>query len=679
MNLLWYAHRLRRMRPSEILERSRDAAIKMRWRRRQVHDRASAKLNIPSNIVLFSTPLPPVDPASISREAQDSIIRAAEELVAGRWQVFDRTRDDMASSPDWFVDPRTGHHAPSDRYAFDINHRLVDQVGTIKYVWETSRHHHLTMLAAAYFITGDDRYAELVARHLRSWWDQNPFLSGVHWTSGIELGIRLISWVWTRRLLGDWGPVRALFEENDVFIEQLFHHQAYLADLPSRGSSANNHIIAEMAGQFAACCAFPYFPETPGWREDAAARLRHELPCQTFSSGLNRELATAYHGFVLELSLAAGIEGEAAGQQLGREYWETIRRMIDALASIVDTKLQPPRQGDDDDGQGLLLDAPDFNRWASLLATGRSLFGACEWWPEAPQADLRTVLWDRLAQAPEIEARRLDKRPSLLPDAGMVILRHRLGAVDEIWCRCDHGPHGYLSIAAHAHADALSVEVRYGGVDVLSDPGTYTYQGEAEWRSYFRSTIAHNCLELDGRSQSVVGGPFMWLRGAQSTLIDVSGLETGTVAEWCASHDGYQRQRPFATHQRRVTLDREAECIVISDGLACSGQLPCRLAFHLGPTIDCRLDGARAWLSWRQGEKLCGATLLLPGELDWTATRGQSGPPMGWYSPAFGVKIPSTSLLGVGTLGAGTSLVTELRFEPVHSPKPVHTDCAQPI
>ncbi len=94
------------------------------------------------------------------------------------------------------------------------------------------------------------------------------------------------------------------------------------------------------------------------------------------------------------------------------------------------------------------------------------------------------------------------------------------GPAPEIWCRCDGGPHGYLSIAAHAHADALSVEVRYGGVDILADPGTYCYHGEPEWRSYFRSTIAHNTVELDGQNQSGDGGPFLWLRHA-------NGRETG--------------------------------------------------------------------------------------------------------------------------------------------------------
>ena len=42
MNLLWYARRLRRMTPAEVLARSRDASVKLRWRRRQVRDMARA-------------------------------------------------------------------------------------------------------------------------------------------------------------------------------------------------------------------------------------------------------------------------------------------------------------------------------------------------------------------------------------------------------------------------------------------------------------------------------------------------------------------------------------------------------------------------------------------------------------------------------------------------------------
>ena len=321
----------------------------------------------------------------------------------------------MADTPDWFLDLRTGRRAPQERYAFDINIRQVEQVGTIKYVWEISRHHHLSMLAAAYWLTGDDVYAECVARHLRSWWSHNPFLSGVHWTSGIELSVRLISWVWIRRLLDSWAGCAGLFEDNAMFLKQLQHHQEYLAELPSGGSSANNHLIAELAGQFVACCAFPYFPESARWQQDSAALLKREIATQTFSCGLNRELATGYHGFALELALAAGLEGEATGHSLGTQYWQTLRDMTDALAAIVDVNLKPPRQGDDDEGQGLLLDAPEFDRWASLLATGQSLFGACDWWPRIPHADLRSLIWTRLAQSPPLATERPDRRLAHFP------------------------------------------------------------------------------------------------------------------------------------------------------------------------------------------------------------------------------------------------------------------------
>ncbi len=78
----------------------------------------------------------------------------------------------------------------------------------------------------------DERYAEAAAEQLRSWWSANPFLTGVHWTSGIEAGVRLISWAWIRRLLDDWPKVGDLFEHNDDAVRQIAWHQEFLAAFP---------------------------------------------------------------------------------------------------------------------------------------------------------------------------------------------------------------------------------------------------------------------------------------------------------------------------------------------------------------------------------------------------------------------------------------------------------------
>jgi hypothetical protein len=662
MSAGWYIRRLRRMTAAEMVRRGTDQVVKQYWRRRRVRDARRDPLPVPRTVPPWASSLSRFEPSALSATARSRLVSAADDILAGSWRVFDRLRTDMADVPDWFLDPATRRTAPAHLYAFDIDHRRTEQTGNIKYVWETSRHHHLTVLAAAYFLTRDRRYAQCAARHLSSWWGANPFLSGVHWTSGIELGVRLIAWVWVRRLLDGWNAVHELFESNPLFLQQLHHHQEFLFRLRSHGSSANNHVLAEAAGQFAACCAFPYFTNTPLWRTDAAAVLANELERQTFGCGLNRELATEYHGFVLELCIAAALEGERAGHPLGSASWRTIRRMIDALAATMDARLRPPRQGDADGGLALLLDGPGFDRWPSLLATGDALFGACPWWPAFPRTDLRTEFFKSLAKAPPLDGDRPSARPSIFPDAGMVILRDGAG-VEEIWCRCDHGPHGYLAIAAHAHADALAVEVRHGGIDILADPGTYLYHGATEWRRYFRSTLGHNTLELGRTDQSVPGGDFLWMRHARTGLIQIAGADSGPEAEWHAAHDGYARLPVPARHERVVRLHRHRRRLVITDAVASSGAWPCRLAFHLGPDVKCDLSDGVARLIWQGGSGQCAASLTLPAELAWSSVRGQSNPPIGWYSPGFGEKVPTTTLLGTGRITTSTVLRTELRFD----------------
>ena len=63
-------------------------------------------------------------------------------------------------------------------------------------------------------------------------------------------------------------------------------------------------------------------------------------------------------------------------------------------------------------------------------------------------------------------------------------------------------------------------------------------------------------------------------------------------------------------------------------------------------------EGNRTELEWEDAEGVrAHATLELPGCLEWSAYRGSTDPPLGWYSPAFGRKIPTTSLVGRGEIG----------------------------
>jgi hypothetical protein len=651
------------MSPAEMTWRARDQALRVAWSRRQVSREqlagAARPLTVPRAAAerRFTRVLPPDTAARVPAEARSAVVAAADRLLLGEWEVLGVTRTDL-KLPDWFADPVTGRRAPSDRYAFRINHRSQEQTGNIKQVWEISRLQHLTFAATAWFLTGDEAYAWRVDEQLRSWWRENPFLTGVHWTSGIEIGIRLISLTWIRRLLAGWPGVADLFERNELAVQQIRWHQQYLAAFRSRGSSANNHVIAEAAGQLVASCAFPWFAESARWRQRSARLLESELERNTFPSGIGRELASDYQCFVAELGLLAAVEAEASDRPLSASTWQRLCAMTDSGAALLDARMCPPRQGDADEGRALLLDAPVPNRWPSLLALGEVLFGRLGWWPPT-QADAASTIIGAMTAVPRVIPGRPAQRPSRCADAGITLLRTSEEHVPEIWCRCDGGPHGFLSIAAHAHADALSLEVRYGGVEILADPGTYCYHGEPEWRSYFRSTIAHNTVELGEQNQSGDGGPFLWLRHANAREIEV--LDDDQSAEWTAEHDGYLALDPPARHRRRVRLDRAARTVEITDEIE-GGCHDLRLPFHFGPEIQAELGEGQAFLRWPGAFAPAAARLELPGRLRWSLHRGEADPILGWYSSGLGQRSPSVTLLGQGRPAPGEPLVTRLQF-----------------
>ena len=664
----WYTRRATRMSPAEMAWRGRDKALQAIWSGRQVgRGETGGQASVMPGDLRFTAVLPHAVAGRVPQAARAAVLAWADRLLQGEWEMLGVVRTDLVR-PDWFHDPVTGKRAPADRYAFRINHRSEDSTGNVKQLWELSRLQHLTLLATAWFLSHDESYAQRVADHLESWWQENPFLSGVHWTSGIEIGVRLISLAWIRRLLDDWPGAPRLFERNDLAVRQIWWHQKYLAAFRSRGSSANNHVIAEAAGQLAASCAFPWFSASDRWRKASSRLLERELLRNTFPSGVGRELASDYQCFVAELGILAAVEASAAGHPLSATAWQRLCAMIDSGAALLDERLRPPRQGDGDDGRGLLLDGPAANRWPSMLALGDAVVGRLGWWPQTKPDAGSTIVSALLAEPVKI-ADRPTERPWHFDDAGATVLRTKSNHGPEIWCRCDGGPHGFLKIAAHAHADALSIEVRYGGVDILADPGTYCYHGQRAWRSYFRSTIAHNTLEVDGRSQSSEGGPFMWLRHANSRVIDVQDI--GDAAQWSAEHDGYLVLNPAAWHRRCVRLDRASRSLDIADEIS-GGSHAVRMAYHLGPDVTAELHGTQATLRWARDQARGAARLDLPKSLRWTLHRGETDPILGWYSEGLGHRAPAFTLLGYGRSQASEPLSTRLEFFDASAAEPAH-------
>src|SRR6185312_11592994 len=122
---------------------------------------AAAPPALPPGERRFTAVLPSGTAARVPEEVRKAVLQTADRLLEGEWEALGVVRTDM-KRPDWFRDPVTGRRSVPDRYAFRVDHRSEEQNGNIKQLWERSRLQHLTLLAAAWSLSRDERYARRV-------------------------------------------------------------------------------------------------------------------------------------------------------------------------------------------------------------------------------------------------------------------------------------------------------------------------------------------------------------------------------------------------------------------------------------------------------------------------------------------------------------------------------------
>ena len=591
-----------------------------------------------------------------------AILEAADRAIAGRFDVFALEDVDLGTPPRWNRDPKTGIEAPL-AFGKQLDYRDASRVGDCKYLWEPNRHLHLVTLAQAFALSAQRRYADALREHLDSWIAACPFRMGANWSSALEAGLRLINWSAAWHLIG--GPGSLLFEGEegaafrDRWLVSVYQHAEFVSGHLSLHSSANNHLVGEVAGLFIAGTTWPYWQRAQAWRARGREVLEREALLQNAPDGVNREQAVSYQQWELDLLLIPLLAARANGEDFPAPYLARIEAMLVYIASIMDAGGNMPMFGDADDGFVVRLDPrPGFCRYRSLLATGAILFGRGDLKAKAGSLDDKTR-WLMGASA-DASFDEIDTSTAILPirrefpDGGYYVLGCDFETPAEVRIVADAGPLGYREIAAHGHADALSFTLSVGGLEILVDPGTYAYHTDSQWREYFRGTAAHNTLRIDGVDQSQQGGHFMWLRKAKAHCTHWSSDSHADVME--GFHDGYRALAAPATHRRRFAFEKPTRRLVITDILEMAGEHEVELFFHCHESAEVRASGSR--ISIRRGGHAI--TLWLPAQGEVRVLSGSTRPIAGWVSRAFDRKTPSPTIAWRARLSGGAVLSTEI-------------------
>lgn len=446
----------------------------------------------------------PNEVALIGQEA-DEICRRKFELLGTSYDFS------QADEIDWHYDAATRRHWPR-WYVDRIDHWLwSDQTyGDFRPLWELNRHQYFMALGKAYWLTGDEKYAEACAAQMLSWIRANPCGFGLNWYSALEIGLRLIAWTLAFQFFR--SSPRFIQTVGTKFLRSLYQQTEYLRrHLTLKWAVRNNHILGEAAALTCVGTVFEEFSAARDWRDAGLRILQSELLDQTYPEGVNREQAPAYHRFVLDFLLLL-ITLTRRGALPSLPQVETLaEKMLEYIIFVMTPGGDLPLLGDSDEARGVCLSRQD-NRVREALAVGAVLFQRSDFKYVARKFEEGAFWLMGKAGLHAFEA--LSSEPprstSLgFTQAGQYVLRSDWTTEsDYALFRCGEFGLGGEDHCAHAHCDLLSPIVWVQGRPLLIDPGTYAYRGP--WRDRLRSTRAHNTILIDGREQAQLAGSFSW-------------------------------------------------------------------------------------------------------------------------------------------------------------------------
>jgi Heparinase II/III-like protein/Heparinase II/III N-terminus len=481
---------------------------------------------------------------------RQAIIERAERARRGRFDLLGLNDLSFGVPIDWHLEPVAGKRAPLDHWS-KIDYLNAELAGDKKITWELNRCAHFVAFGQAYWMTGDEGFAEAFVEQATGWMDANPAGRGINWASSLELAFRAIAWLWALHLVIDSPALDARFVTR--LLKCLIAHGRHVEKYLSTYFSPNTHLTGEALGLFYLGAALPELKRAAGWRATGLGILLEQLPIHIRPDGVYFEQTTYYHRYTADFYLHLAALARVMNLTLSTGVDERLAAALDHLMWTTRPDGRTPLVGDDDGGRLIQLGARPKDDFRDTLASGAALMNRKDWKFVAGTAAAET-LWlmgpDALARFEAMPAEAPAASAQAFTESGYFVMRD--GWTEKAsYALIDCGPHGVQS-CGHAHADQLAFEFAAQGTTWLVDPGTFTYTGDAAMRDWFRSTAAHNTVTVDGEQQSVSAGPFAWTHIAEP--LGREFFEGHGFAYFTGAHNGYHRLPDPVTHRRAVLL-----------------------------------------------------------------------------------------------------------------------------
>ena len=366
--IAWYVRRLRVMQPSEVWSRVGSqcglAVLSLRHRLGMTFTHAN---RLDFSCYGFCAARETQLPVWLYEMQVDAAMNA---------RVLDGGLPDAHWAWSWTQEPEVWHRAPDTgrtwprRFFGSIPYREGNPYGDIRWIWEPSRLQQLVVLARI-AVQGNaslrERAVAVMETQFLSWMEANPYLTGVHYVSAMECGLRLIA------VCHAFDQVRARLHQPDrvwpAVLRLVEGHADLIRQRVSLHSSLGNHTIAEAAALVYAGFLFSEMPNAAEWRLVGLALLESESSHQVVADGGGIEQGVWYLKFISDLYGLVMALLQARGEQIPDGVSHVCTKSRTFLSAMIDDTGRLPLIGDSDSGYALgpLLDvSPRLQRGTGL-------------------------------------------------------------------------------------------------------------------------------------------------------------------------------------------------------------------------------------------------------------------------------------------------------------------------
>ncbi len=465
----------------------------------------------------------------------------------------------------------------------------------VKDVWEPARFAWAYDLVRAWMITHDDRYAAAFHRIFADWCESSPPFRGVHWACGQEATIRAIALLYAEaNLVGaPSSDQRAMARITRVLaatgerVNDAIGHAL---------SQRNNHGISEAVGLLALGARFRgTHPRAVHWASRGRHLLERLIREQFAGDGWYIQHSFNYLRVALDMCLIARHVLVAASIDLSLDATERLRAATELLLAVIDPESGVvPNHGHNDGALVHPVTLRAYRDYRPVVTAACASFDVPL--PSNVAPDAEALAWLSLPQP-----RKGDPIGDAVHSGASGWAAARVGGT-AVFLRAGT----YRS--RPGHIDALHVDIRLAGRETIVDAGTFAYNGPPPWRNALADARIHNGPLLDDEAPAVRGPRFLWYRWPNATLIRAA--PEGGAMILAAELPNRIRRTVHVWHD----LVRVDDLVLTSS----AGRVTIRWLLH--PAADpavIHVDGGTTVNAARESEA------------------------MGWFSPAYGVKLPA--------------------------------------